>query len=286
MEASQFRHLSQGEWDAAQAEDFLFTLPCDVQWGAMDTQVGWPWHQGASHSARATISGASPQAAARRCALPPACGLTHLLPCRLPWTQMLRRYWAAFPAERGAAPAQTAERILIFQRGAEVAHMQGSYFMLKINLLIRCACRDVPPCPRLSKQPGLWWQPGARLPALPTQLPVPTPRLQHVDPAAALPPVPVHFEEGVRNHLHPPGCAPACAVRGPSLHRAPCHFCARPCCPQLKVAQELDVPKGLATTEGPASIKEDPVAKVRAALTSVVHMVARIRAIQALHRCG
>ena len=34
--------------------------------------------------------------------------------------QMLRRYWAAFPAERRHVPEQTAERILVFQRGAEV----------------------------------------------------------------------------------------------------------------------------------------------------------------------
>ncbi|PSC73998.1 ammonium transporter [Micractinium conductrix] len=87
MEASQFRMLTAAEWEAAQAEDFLFTLPCDVKWEAMDTQ-------------------------------------------------MLRRYWSAFPAGRGAVPAEAAERIMIFQRGAEVATMQGSYFLLKINLLI------------------------------------------------------------------------------------------------------------------------------------------------------
>lgn len=87
MEASQFRMLTQAEWDAAQAEDFLFTLPCDVRWKAMDTQ-------------------------------------------------MLRRYWAAYPEGRDAAPVQTAERIMVFQRGAEVALMEGSYFNLKINLLI------------------------------------------------------------------------------------------------------------------------------------------------------
>ncbi|KAL4459125.1 hypothetical protein ABPG75_013990 [Micractinium tetrahymenae] len=87
MEASQFRMLTQAEWDAAQAEDFLFTLPCDVKWNAMDRQ-------------------------------------------------MLRRYWAAYPEGREAAPAETAERIMVFQRGAEVALMEGSYFNLKINLLI------------------------------------------------------------------------------------------------------------------------------------------------------
>lgn len=54
-----------------QAEDFLFTLPCDVKWGAMDNG-------------------------------------------------MLRRYWAAYPEERGNVPRETADRILIFQRGAEV----------------------------------------------------------------------------------------------------------------------------------------------------------------------
>jgi hypothetical protein len=36
------------------------------------------------------------------------------------YLQMLRRYWAAFPAERSQAPEATAERILVFQRGAEV----------------------------------------------------------------------------------------------------------------------------------------------------------------------
>lgn len=34
--------------------------------------------------------------------------------------QMLRRYWAAYPEGRKAAPKETAERILVFQRGAEV----------------------------------------------------------------------------------------------------------------------------------------------------------------------
>ncbi|KAL4427112.1 hypothetical protein ABPG77_001116 [Micractinium sp. CCAP 211/92] len=87
MDASQFRMLTQAEWDAAQAEDFLFTLPCDVKWSAMDEQ-------------------------------------------------MLRRYWAAYPEGREAAPKETAERILVFQRGAEVALMEGSYFNLKVNLLI------------------------------------------------------------------------------------------------------------------------------------------------------
>lgn len=87
MEASQFRMLSKGEWEAAQAEDFLFTLPCDVKWDAMDTG-------------------------------------------------MLRQYWSAFPAGRDSAPDETADRILVFQRGVEVATMQGSYFQLKVNLLI------------------------------------------------------------------------------------------------------------------------------------------------------
>lgn len=40
MEAAQYRQLHRAEWDAAQAEDFLFTLPCHVKWSAMDTQVG------------------------------------------------------------------------------------------------------------------------------------------------------------------------------------------------------------------------------------------------------
>lgn len=40
MEAAQYRQLHRAEWDAAQAEDFLFTLPCHVKWTAMDTQVG------------------------------------------------------------------------------------------------------------------------------------------------------------------------------------------------------------------------------------------------------
>lgn len=34
--------------------------------------------------------------------------------------QMLRRYWAAYPEERADAPEETAERIMVFQRGAEV----------------------------------------------------------------------------------------------------------------------------------------------------------------------
>lgn len=40
MEAAQYRQLHRVEWDAAQAEDFLFTLPCHVKWSAMDTKVG------------------------------------------------------------------------------------------------------------------------------------------------------------------------------------------------------------------------------------------------------
>lgn len=34
--------------------------------------------------------------------------------------QMLRRYWGAYPEERADAPEETAERIMVFQRGAEV----------------------------------------------------------------------------------------------------------------------------------------------------------------------
>lgn len=33
---------------------------------------------------------------------------------------MLRRYWAAYPQERRNVPRETADRILVFQRGAEV----------------------------------------------------------------------------------------------------------------------------------------------------------------------
>ncbi|KAI3424110.1 hypothetical protein D9Q98_009471 [Chlorella vulgaris] len=87
MDACQYRMLSKAEWEAAQAEDFLFTLPCDVRWSAMDNK-------------------------------------------------MLPRYWQNFPAERSSVPEETVDRIMVFQRGAEVATMQGTYIMLKINLLI------------------------------------------------------------------------------------------------------------------------------------------------------
>lgn len=40
--------------------------------------------------------------------------------------QMLRRYWAAYPEGREAAPAETAERIMVFQRGAEVVRHAGT----------------------------------------------------------------------------------------------------------------------------------------------------------------
>ena len=40
---------------------------------------------------------------------------------------MLRRYWAAYPAERAQAPEETAERILVFQRGAEVVSFPHSF---------------------------------------------------------------------------------------------------------------------------------------------------------------
>lgn len=33
---------------------------------------------------------------------------------------MLKRYWAAYPEEREEAPEETADRIMVFQRGAEV----------------------------------------------------------------------------------------------------------------------------------------------------------------------
>ena len=102
MEASQYRQLSQAEWDAAQAEDFLFTLPCDVKWGAMDTQ-------------------------------------------------MLQRYWAAYPAGRAAAPAETADRILVFQRGAEVVS-GGDKTERERAAACACwdglCCRAAPPPPR------------------------------------------------------------------------------------------------------------------------------------------
>lgn len=101
MEASQYRQLSQAEWDAAQAEDFLFTLPCDVKWGAMDTQ-------------------------------------------------MLQRYWAAYPAGRAAAPAETADRILVFQRGAEVVSGGDK---TERERAAACACWDGLCCPAAPPPP-------------------------------------------------------------------------------------------------------------------------------------
>jgi hypothetical protein len=56
--------------------------------------------------------------------------------------QMLRRYWAAFPAERSQAPEATAERILVFQRGAEVVSIAALRCpVLRCSALLRCARR-------------------------------------------------------------------------------------------------------------------------------------------------
>jgi hypothetical protein len=41
-----------------------------------------------------------------------------MLSCILP--QMLPRYWAECPGERDRVPEQTADRILVFQRGVDV----------------------------------------------------------------------------------------------------------------------------------------------------------------------
>ena len=61
------------------------------------------------------------------------------------YLQMLRRYWAAFPAERSQAPEATAERILVFQRGAEVVSIAAPRCaalpcpVLRCSALLRCA---------------------------------------------------------------------------------------------------------------------------------------------------
>lgn len=38
---------------------------------------------------------------------------------------MLKRYWAAYPDEREEAPEETADRIMVFQRGAEAVSKAG-----------------------------------------------------------------------------------------------------------------------------------------------------------------
>jgi Protein of unknown function (DUF3754) len=88
LEAGHYKFLNSSEWDAAQAEEFLLTLPVTVNWNVMDKNI-------------------------------------------LP-----RALWARRPEERAAAPAELADRILIFHRGVDVAHIQGTYILRKVDLLL------------------------------------------------------------------------------------------------------------------------------------------------------
>jgi hypothetical protein len=88
LEAGHYKFLNSSEWDAAQAEEFLLTLPVTVNWNVMDNAI-------------------------------------------LP-----RALWSRRPEERAAAPAELADRILIFHRGVDVAHIQGTYILRKVDLLL------------------------------------------------------------------------------------------------------------------------------------------------------
>lgn len=54
---------------------------------------------------------------------------------------MLKRYWAAYPEEREEAPEETADRIMVFQRGAEVVSEAGR---LDAAQLPRFRCKACP----------------------------------------------------------------------------------------------------------------------------------------------
>lgn len=88
LDAGHYKLLSSAEWDAAQAEDFLLTLPVAVNWDAMDPGV-------------------------------------------LP-----RAVWASRPGDRVGLPPALADRMLIFHRGVDVAHIQGTYILRKIDLIL------------------------------------------------------------------------------------------------------------------------------------------------------
>lgn len=88
LEAGHYKLLSAGEWDAAQAEDFLLTLPVTVNWDAMDANV-------------------------------------------LP-----RALWSERPQDRESLPPNLADRILIFHRGVDVAQIQGTYILRKVDLIL------------------------------------------------------------------------------------------------------------------------------------------------------
>lgn len=88
LEAGHYKYLSSSEWDAAQAEEFLLTLPVTVNWSVMDNAT-------------------------------------------LP-----RALWSRRPEQRAAAPAELADRMLIFHRGVDVAHIQGTYILRKVDLLL------------------------------------------------------------------------------------------------------------------------------------------------------
>ena len=81
--------------------------------GTLTARPGLPAHPQRAHALPRSPRSASPAAPPPPPPPPPHPTHTHT-------TQMLRRYWSAFPAGRGAVPAEAAERIMIFQRGAEV----------------------------------------------------------------------------------------------------------------------------------------------------------------------
>ena len=51
-------------------------------------------------------------------------------------TVLPRALWSTRPAERANAPEEIADRMLIFHRGVDVAHIQGVYLLRKIDLIL------------------------------------------------------------------------------------------------------------------------------------------------------
>lgn len=62
------------------------------------------------------------------------------LPVSINWgaldSRLLSSYYADRQAERAALPAEVADRLLVFHRGIETARLEGSYYALKVDLLI------------------------------------------------------------------------------------------------------------------------------------------------------
>lgn len=88
LQASKYSMLTSIEWNAAQAEEFLLTLPVSVNWNSMDSSF------------------------------------------------LHRAFWVNHQDQKDAAPPEIKDRMLVYHRGIDVAHIRGSYFIQKIDLII------------------------------------------------------------------------------------------------------------------------------------------------------